>query len=184
MSWTIAEPGHVEKRRNDKTDAFAGTGRRKAENMLGAVMAQIMVAPSAEQHAVVAEQAGLTNFARLGPARRTVGGDALHLSRPPDRHGDRHDDGGDSAGGGDVCALDEDVAGISIVGEPPPKEGRRLIERPTEDLEPRTAELRLEGQTPSDPFRRCPDKGEHDGADEEDLAPEDLSRQKMVWTPR
>jgi hypothetical protein len=38
-------------RRGDQTDAFAGTGRRKAENMLGAIMAEIMVVQSAEQHA-------------------------------------------------------------------------------------------------------------------------------------
>ena len=124
----------------------------------------------------MAEQAGLTNFPGLGPSGRAIGGDALYLPRPPDRHGDRHDDGGDSAGGGDVGALDEDVARISVVGEPPPEEGRRLIDWPTEYLEPRKAELGLERQTPSDPLRCSPDEGEHDGADEEHLAPEDLGR--------
>src|SRR5208282_3675192 len=39
--------GPRQKRGDDETDAFDGTGRRKAENMLGAIMAQIVVAPSA-----------------------------------------------------------------------------------------------------------------------------------------
>ena len=65
---------------------------------------------------------------------------------------------------------------IGVVGEPPPEEGRRLVDRPAEQLEPGPAELRLEGEPPSRPFRRRPHEGEHDGADEEDLAPEDLGR--------
>ena len=133
--------GPRQKRGDDETDAFAGTGRRKAENMLGAIMAQIMIAPSAEQHAIVAEQAGLTNFTRLGPARGAIGGDTLHLSRPPDRHGDRHNNGSESAGGGDIGALDEDVTRIGVVGEPPPKEARWSINRFTEYLEPRKCRL-------------------------------------------
>ena len=144
--------------------------------MLGAVVEKILLAPSAEQHAVVAEQAGLSNFARLSPARRAIGGDALHLSRPPDRHGDRDNNGGDSAGGGDVCALDEDVARIGVVREPPPEEGWRLVKRPTEDLEPRAAELGLERQAPRDPLGCSPNEGEHDEAYKEHLAPEDLCR--------
>src|SRR5271156_3643898 len=112
--------------------------------MLRTVVAQIVVSPSPEQRSIMASEAGLTNFTRLGPASGAKGGDALHLSRPQDRHGDRHDDGSDPTGGGDVCALDEDVASIGVVGEPPPEEGRRLIERPAEDLEPRAAKLGLE----------------------------------------
>ena len=169
-----AGPG--QQRGDDEADALAGSGRRETQDMLRAVVAQIVVAPSAEQHAIMAEQAGLANFTGLGPTRRAIGGDALDLPRPPDRHGDRHDDGGDSAGGGDVGALDEDVARIGVVGEPPPEEGRRLIERPAEELEPRAAELGLESKAPRDPLRRSPDEGEHDEADKEHLAPEDLGR--------
>ena len=55
-----AGPG--QQRRDDETDALAGTGRREAQHMLRTVVAQIVVAPSAEQHAIVAEQAGLSNF--------------------------------------------------------------------------------------------------------------------------
>ena len=51
-----------------------------------------------------------------------------------------------------------------------------MINRPTEELEPRLSELRLKGEPPSGPLRRRPDEGEHDGADDEDLTPEDLGR--------
>jgi hypothetical protein len=110
--------------------------------MLGTIMAKILIAPLAEQHAVVAE-ASFANLTRLGPARRAIGGDALHLSRAPDRHRDRNDNGGNSAGGGDVSAFSEDLARVGVVGEPPPKEGGWLIERPAKNLEPRAAELDL-----------------------------------------
>jgi hypothetical protein len=144
--------------------------------MLRAVVAQILVAPPAEQDAIMAEQSGPANLRGLGPSGRAVGGDALHFSRPPDRHDDRHDDGGDSAGGGDIRALDEDVASIGVVSEPPPEEGRRLIERPAKNLEPRAAELGLERQAPRNPLRRSPEEGGHNETDKEHLAPEDLGR--------
>ena len=169
-----ARPG--QQRRDDQADALAAAGRREAQHMLRAVVAEIVAAPAAEQHAVVVKQAGLADLARLSPARGAVGGDPLDLARPPDRHGDGDDDGGDAAGRRDVGALDEDVARIGVVGEPPPEEGRRLIDGPAEQLEPGMAELRLEAELPSRPFRRRPDEGEHDGADEEHLAPEDLGR--------
>ena len=51
-----------------------------------------------------------------------------------------------------------------------------MVEGPTEQLEPRAPELRLEAEPPSRPLRRRPHEGEHDGADEENLAPEDLGR--------
>ena len=168
--------GPRQQRGDDEPDAFAGTGWREAEDMLRAVMAKIAVAPLAEQHAVVAEQASFANLTRLGPARRAIGGDALHLSRAPDRHRDRNDDSGDTAGSRDVGAFSEYLARIGVVGEPPPKERRRLIERPAKNLEPRAAELGLESQAPRNPFRRSPEEREHDEADEEHLAPEDLGR--------
>ena len=65
---------------------------------------------------------------------------------------------------------------IGVVGEPPPEEGRRQIDRPAERARTRVAELRLEAEPPCRPLRRAPDGGEHDGEDDEDLAPEDLGR--------
>ena len=144
--------------------------------MLRTVVAQIVVSPSAEQRSIMAEQPCLSNFLGFGPTGGAVGGDALRFPGPPDRHGDRHGDGRDPAGGGDVRALDEDVARIRVVGEPPPEEGRRLIDWPAEEFEPWKAELGLEGQTPGDPLRCSPDEGERHGADEDHLAPEDLGR--------
>jgi hypothetical protein len=38
------------------------------------------------------------------------------------------------------------------------------------------SELRLEAELPSLPFRCCQNEGEHDGGDEEHLAPEDFGR--------
>src|SRR5271166_4087884 len=144
--------------------------------MLRAIVAQVLVSPSAEQRSILAEQAGLANFPGLRPSRRAIGGDALCLPGAPNRHGDCYNDGGDPAGGGDVRPLDEDVPRIGVVSEPPPEEGRRLIDWPTEEFKPWATKLGLECETPRDPLRRSPEEGEHDGADGEDLPPEDLGR--------
>ena len=169
-----ARPG--QQRRNDQADTLAASGRREAEHMLGAVVAEIVVMPATEEHAVMAEHAGLPDFVRLGPSGGTICRDPLGLPRPPDRNGDGHDDRGDAAGCCDVGAFDEDLARIGVVGEPPPEERRRLVDGPAEDFKPGVAELGLEGEPPCGPFRRRPDEGEDDGADEEHLAPEDLGR--------
>ncbi len=62
----------------------------------------------------------------------------------------------DTAGARDEAARDEDLVGVGVVGEPPPEEGGRLIDRPAEQSEPGMAELRLEGELPGCPFRRAP----------------------------
>ena len=48
------------------------------------IVAQIPVAPFAEQDSIVAEQGGRANLRGLGPSGRAVSGDALHFPRPPD----------------------------------------------------------------------------------------------------
>src|SRR6185437_16715388 len=63
-----------------------------------------------------------------------------------------------------------------LVGEPPPEERWRRIERPAEYREPRRSEFRLKLQPPGRPLGSGPDEDEHDGADQEYLAPEDLGR--------
>ena len=131
---------------------------------------------AAEHHAIGLEQPGLTDLACFGPSRRAVRGYPLGLPRTPDGHCDRNHDRRDPAGRRDVRTLDEDVAGIGVVGEPPPEKGRRLAEGPAQAYEPGIAKLRLKAQLPCGPFRRRPEEGEHDGADEEHLAPEDLRR--------
>jgi hypothetical protein len=49
-----------------------------------------------------------------------------------------------------------------VVGEPPPKEGGRLTERPAKNLEPRAAELGLERQAAHNPLRRSPEERGHE----------------------
>ena len=44
--------------------------------------------PSAKQHAVGIQEAGLANLAGFGPAGRAVGRDLFHLAGPPHRHQD------------------------------------------------------------------------------------------------
>ena len=44
ISWTMRGAGPGEQRRDDEADALAGPGRREAQDMLGAIMAQIVVA--------------------------------------------------------------------------------------------------------------------------------------------
>ena len=55
-----AWPG--QQRRNDQADALAGTRRREGHHMLGTVVAQIVLAEAAEEHARVSPSS---------PARRT-----------------------------------------------------------------------------------------------------------------
>src|ERR1700735_2995053 len=100
--------------------------------MLGAVMAKVFVAPAAEQHAISSKKAGLVNLSRFCPARRSKGRDALGFPRPPDRHRNRDDDGGEPTRSRDIGALDKDIARVGVVGEPPPEESGWLIDRPAE----------------------------------------------------
>ena len=165
-----------EQRRNNEADAFARPGGGEAKHMLGSVVAKIFVTPPAEHHAVVAKEARLPHLRRFRPVGGAIGGDFLHFARTPHGHSDRDDNGCDPARGRDVGAFDEDRSRIGVVGEPPPKEGWRVVDRPAEDVEPGVSQLGLECQAPGDPLRRRPEEGEHNGANGEDLAPEDLGR--------
>ena len=149
-----ARPG--QQRRHDQADALARSRRREAQHMLRAMVAEIGATPAAEKNAVGMKKSRLANLARLGPARGAIGRDLLHFARAPDRHGDGHHEGRDTAGARDEAARDEDLVGVGVVGEPPPEEGGRLIDRPAEQGEPGMAELRLEGELPGGPFRRRP----------------------------
>ena len=84
-------------------------------------MAEVVAMQAAEHHAIGLEQPGLTDLACFGPSRRAVRGYPLGLPRTPDGHCDRNHDRRDPAGRRDVRTLDEDVAGIGVVGEPPPE---------------------------------------------------------------
>ena len=66
-----ARPG--EQRGDYETNALAGTGRRKAENMLGAIVPQIPVLVRADHHAVLLQEASLLDFLVGCPPRRPIG---------------------------------------------------------------------------------------------------------------
>src|SRR5229473_599784 len=136
-------------------------------------MAQIVSGMAAEDDTVRAEQSGLTDFLVGGPARRTIGLDVLRFARPQDRQGDGDRDGDESAGRRDKGALDEYRWRIGIVGIPPPKERRRVIDRHTRrQFEPGLPELRLKTEPPSRPLCCGPGRRQHNGQDEGDLTPE------------
>src|SRR6267378_4531605 len=136
-------------------------------------MAQIVPGIAAKDDTVGAEQSGLTDFLVGGPARRTIGLDVLRLARPQDRQGDGDRDGDESAGRRDKGALDEYRWRIGIVGIPPPKERRWVIDRNAlRQFEPGLSELRLKAEPPGRPLRCGPGRCQHDGQDEGDLPPE------------
>src|SRR6266853_1601421 len=136
-------------------------------------MAQIMPGMAAEDDTVRAEQAGRVDFRLGGPACRTIGLDVLRFARPQDRQGDGDRDGDESAGRRDKGALDEYRWRIGIVGIPPPKERRRVIDRlALRQFEPGLPELRLKTEPPGRPLRCGPGRRQHNGQDESDLPPE------------
>src|SRR6266849_4791488 len=136
-------------------------------------MAQIMPGMAAEDDTVRTEQAGRVDFLPGGPARRTIGLDVLRLARSQDRHGDGERDGDESRRFGDKGAFDEYPRRIGIVGIPPPKERRRVIDRHARrQFKPGLPELRLKTEPPGRPLRCGPDRRQHNGQDESDLPPE------------
>src|SRR5688572_21642109 len=141
--------------------------------MFRSIMAKVASAPASKQHTILAEESCLADIASFGPSCRTIGRYALGFASPYDGHRYGHNDGSDAAGCRKVTSLVKDVGCISVEGEPPPEKRRRLINRPAKQFEPRSSELGLEAEPPSRNLRRCPDEGQHDETDEEDLAPED-----------
>src|SRR3546814_11534413 len=67
-----------------------------------------------------------------------------------------------------------DVRRVGVEAEPPEEEGRRRIDWPWPQPEPGMAELGLIGERMRGPLGRRPDRGEHDGEDDQDLAPQDF----------
>ncbi len=169
-----ARPG--QQRGHHQADALAGTGRREAQHMLRAVVAEIGVIELAKHNAVRAEKPGRLHLSAVGPAGGAVGLDVLRFARPPDRHANGNCDRDEAAGRRDIGALDKDRRRIGVVEIPPPEEGRRVIDRPARNLEPWMAELRLEAKAVCRPLRRGPGREQHDQEDDGDLAPEDFRR--------
>ena len=63
--------------RDDKTNALAGTGRRKGQHMFRAVMTEIGIAQLSQKHALPGKELGALQVLELGPACRAVGRDVL-----------------------------------------------------------------------------------------------------------
>ena len=126
----------------------------------------------AKDHAIGTEQSGSMDFLVLGPSRRTVGGDVARLARPDDRHEKSGGDSEQRPGRGDERALGENTGRIGVIGKPPPEEGRRIIDRPSRNIEPWIAELGLKAKAEGHPLCRSPDHHQDNGEYDNDLAPE------------
>src|SRR5690606_33547696 len=176
-----SRPG--QQRRDYQSDPLAAAGRGEAKDVLRAVMAQIIAFVLAKHHAIWAKQSGGADFPVLRPSCRTVGGDVARFPRPDDRHEDGGGDGEEAAGCRDDRALDEDRGRICIEGKPPPEEGRRIIDRPARQLEPRLTKLRLEAKAEHDPLRRRPGHRQNDSEDDGNLTPKDSASAQYRLQP-
>ena len=127
MDDTAIRPG--QQGRHDQTHPLPGPCRREAEDMLGSIMSEVILTKLAEHDTVRRGETSSVNFERRGPAGRAVGGGCLGFARAPYRHADRHCDRDEAARSGDIRTLNEDVWGVGVVGVPPPKEGRRQVDR-------------------------------------------------------
>ena len=68
------------------------------------------------------------------------------------------------------------MRGIGLVGVPPLEQLPGLIDRSGEQHEPGRAQLGLVAELGGGPLRRCPDTGDHDREDDQNLANEELGR--------
>ena len=164
-----ARPG--QQRGHNEANTLAASGGREAQNMFRPIMAQISVLVASQHDTIGTEKAGRLHLLLLGPTRRAIGLDLLGLACTPDRHADGDGDRDEATGRRDESAFDEDRGCVGVEAVPPPEEGGWQIERKAEQREPRRAQLRLERQSPSHPFRCAPSGGEDDQENGEDLAP-------------
>ena len=155
-----ARPG--QERGNDEAHAFARSCRGKAQDMLRAVMPQIVTAELAEHDAIRAEESSRLHFVGLRPAGRAVCLDIAGFAGAQHGHEDRDGDGDETAGGGDNRAFIEDRRRIGVVEIPPPEESRRMVDRPAGQLEPRITKLRLEAEPPCCPLCCSPNRHQND----------------------
>lgn len=79
---------------------------------------------------VAPQKARASDFTRIRPLRRAIGGDVPSFLRPPDREDDGDEDRCDLATGSDAGPLDDDEGRVGIELEPPDEEGSRLIDWP------------------------------------------------------
>ena len=146
----------------------------KTQHVFWSVVAKVIAVEFTQHHAIRTKKFGCPHLRRIGPARRAISLNIPGLTRPPDCHADRHGDRNEGARRDNERALDKDLRCIGIVDKPPPEEGWRVVELPTQQLEPWAAKLRLVSEAPGSPLGRSPDREQNDQADNDYLAPEDF----------
>ena len=166
-----AAPRPGQQGRHHEADALPGSGRREAEDMLGAIVAQIGSGHAPENDAIGAQHVGSPYLAVLRPACRSIGLGPPALARTPHRHADRDDNRQQPARRGDRGAAVEDRRRIGVERKPPPEEGWRRIDGIVTDAEPGSAERRLKSERFRRRLGRGPDRREDDQQHREDLAP-------------
>ncbi len=129
----------AQQRWHHEADAFSRARRREGQDVFRAFMAKVSAAMQAEEYAGWFVEAGLANVGDFSPARRTVGRDKLRLPRAPHRHGNGDQYRHQAAAGRDGAAYAEDAWRVAVVEEPPPEQSPRVIDRRTEEVEPRRA---------------------------------------------
>ena len=148
--------GPRKQRGHHQADTLAGAGRREGHHMLGTFVAQVVAVLAAQENAGRAGQAGTADFSGQRPACRTVGRDQLGLPCTPHRHGDGDDGTGEAAACCDGTAAQEDVGRIGIEEVPPLEQPPRVIDRRSEQVEPRRAEAHLVSQCSRRPLGGTP----------------------------
>lgn len=170
--------------RDDETDALARTGRRERHDVLGTVVAQIVSAEAAEQHAGILMQPGGIDLAAIRPARRSIGGDVVRLARAPQRPGDRGTAADETAGSRQRPGFVEHGGRIGVVVIPPREQRPGTIDRQPADDRPGCPEFGLVGEHRRCPLRRCPHARDHESEDDKDLADQQFGGRHGGCFPR
>ena len=179
LAFDVVDDGRMrpgQKRRNDKTDAFARARRREAHDMLRPVMPKISVLQPTEEHAGRIEEAGFFDFAPGRPARGAVGRHETVLPCAPERSDDGDDDPEHATRRRNDAGAVEEARRIRLEGVPPLKQPPGQIDGIGTEFEPSRTETRLMPELAGNPLRRKPDGADDDPEDEKDLAYEKFGR--------
>ena len=160
--------------RHDQADALAAARRRKAQDVLGTGVPEVLLAEAAEIDSGRLQQSPLAHLRFRRPARRAIGRDQRRLPCATHRAGNRNDNGHDTAPRGPGGAFEEDARGVCVEVVPPREEQIRYVDRQPGGEEPGGAERRLETQAHCGPFGGAPQAGENRRQRKRHLAPEDL----------
>src|SRR5438132_722794 len=109
-------------------------------------MPQVLTVMEPEKNTGGPGQPGLADVIGISPTRRAVGRDELRLPRSPYRHGDRDQHGHQAAATRDRAADVEHMRRVGIEEEPPLEQSPGVIDRCSEEVEPRRAQAYLVAQ--------------------------------------